>query len=121
MPDAEIITFGSGLSFIALDSAALTLTSRPSKASGFTPRASTARASASRKDVSHCKNTLVASTARGLSHVDLEARVAGDEARSFISRMKYSISCVRPTAKEGITTLPPRSSVRCMTAASSET
>ena len=67
MPEAEIITFGSGFSFIARDSSALTLTSRPSKARGFTPRASTARASSSKNDVSHCKNTLVASTASGLS------------------------------------------------------
>ena len=30
---------------------------------------------------------------------------------ALISRMKYSISCVLPTAKEGMTRLPPRSKV----------
>ena len=33
---------------------------------------------------------------------------------SLISRMKYSSSWVRPTAKEGITTLPPLAMVSSM-------
>ena len=40
---------------------------RYSKTSGLTPRASSARVSSSRKLVSHCRNTLVASMASGLS------------------------------------------------------
>ena len=67
MPLAEIITLGCASSFMALDSAALTDTSSPSKDSGLTPRARMARVSSSRKDASHCRKTLVASTARGLS------------------------------------------------------
>ena len=38
----------------------------------------------------------------------------------LIRRRKYKISWVRPTAKAGITTLPPRPKVRSMTLASSE-
>ena len=38
---------------------------------------------------------------------------------SLISRMKYSSSWVRPTAKEGMMTLPPRAIVSSMIRASS--
>ena len=37
----------------------------------------------------------------------------------FISRMKYSSSWVRPTAKEGMITLPPLENVSSMILASS--
>ena len=67
MPEAEIMTFGSRSSFIAFDSSELTETSSPSKYSGFIPAFSSARASSSRKLVSHWRNTLVASIASGLS------------------------------------------------------
>ena len=61
---------------------------------------------------SHCMEYARGLIRQRAVHVDREAVVPrAPGPRSLISRRKYSISWVRPTAKEGITTLPPRSSV----------
>ena len=49
-------------------------------------------------------------------HKDREVFVALDTALGLIWRIKYKSSCVRPTAKLGMTTLPPLSNVDCSTA-----
>lgn len=79
------------------------------------PRSTRARASGSKSEVGHCKKMLVASLASGLSTYTGKPSCPFTRPFSLISRMKYSISWVRPTANDGITTVPPRPSVRCST------
>ena len=62
---------------------------------------------------------VVAFFASGLSTYTGKSFTEVTSPLSLISRMKYSSSCVLPTAKEGMTTLPPLRSVSSMISASS--
>ena len=57
---------------------------------------------------------VVAFLASGLSTYTGKSFTEVTSPRSLISRMKYSSSWVRPTAKAGMTTLPPLASVSSM-------
>ena len=62
---------------------------------------------------------VVARLARGESMYTGKSGLDFTSPASLISRMKYSSSWVRPTAKEGITTFPPRAMVSSMISARS--
>ena len=66
-------------------------------------------------------NTWVASTASGLSTYTSKPSWPWIMFSSLMRRIKYRSSWVLPTAKAGITTLPPRSKVSWMICASSGT
>lgn len=61
----------------------------------------------------------MASLARGESTQTVKSGLLFTSPSFFISRMKYSSSWVRPTAKEGMITLPPLENVSSMILASS--
>lgn len=61
---------------------------------------------------------VVAFLASGLSTYTGKSLTDVTRFLSLISRIKYSSSWVRPTAKEGMTTLPPLPSVSSMISAS---
>ena len=67
MPLEERMTLGVRSLLSAMESSLETAVCRSSKYSGFTPLRMSARASSSRKLVSVCKKTRVASLASGLS------------------------------------------------------
>lgn len=112
------MTFGVLSVLSAMESSFVTAVCRSSKYSGLMPLRMSAQASSSRKLVSVCKKTRVASLASGLSTYTGKCGWPCTMPASLIWRMKYSSSCVRPTANDGMTTLPPRSSVRWMQSAS---
>ena len=111
MPDAERMTLGFGSSLIARDSSTLTDNRSPGKRIGLIPWRTSAMASSSKHSCVFVIKIFVASTASGLSTKTSVCSNSGSSWSTLSCLKKYNISCVRPTAKQGITKFPPAASV----------
>ena len=67
MPLADRMTLGRGSLLMALESSAVSASCSPWHQMGFWPLFRTSCVSGSKQSVSHCRKTLVASSASGLS------------------------------------------------------
>jgi len=108
---------GSGFSFNAFDSSAVTVNFNPGNSSGLSPLFISACVSSSNKFM-FSLNTSVDDIARGLStytgafiKVSYSFKNFSSFLVSFILFSSYKISCVLPTANDGITTVPLLSNV----------
>ena len=111
MPEADMITFGLSIKLICLESSLPVEIFSPGNTSGLIPELTSFKAASSKQPFMFFVNTLVASIASGLSRYTSKSAYSGRRFCSLISRIKYRSSWVRPTAKDGITTLPPLSKV----------
>ena len=118
MPLADRITLQRRSALMARDSSLVTASTRPGQRSGSMPESRRRRVSSSKLGAGVSRKMPVASTASGLSTYTGKSSWPCTRLFCLIWRRKYSISWVRPTAKQGTTTLPPRSKVRCSTLAS---
>ena len=118
IPLAEIIIDGSLFSFNALDSSAVGVNLSPGNSKGWSPFFNFSCISSSNKSVFFL-NTSVAEIARGLSTYTgtfinvlyFFWNTSSSLCSCFNLSISYKISCVLPTAKEGIITFPPLSKV----------
>ena len=93
---------------IFLESSAVTDNTMSRNPMGFIPRSISLAVSSSQSEATFLEYMPVASIAKGESTKTWKSGNFGTRFLFLISRRKYSISCILPTAKVGITTLPPR-------------
>ena len=92
IPEAEMMTFGSGCSFIIFESSLVRVVIRLLKVIGFIPFDISSSAFLSFQSYLFLVKTFVDSMARGLSIYTLKPSNSGKRLRSFISRIKYRSS-----------------------------